>query len=254
MGYQSQPHGVTVQDTLSKAWEVMTKESTTLYGCSRLDAGVHANQYFVNLYTRSQRSLEEIYRALNGILRSQLGANISIYNAKEVEPDFNARFDTLGKHYRYRLWYGRGHHAAHTPAAWPVRSRKFDFQILTQALSPLIGLHDFAAFRASDCTAKTTVRKIETIDVWCNALYPEAITIDVWGEGFLKNMVRNIVGTAVDAAVGKLCSTATSKALLHMDRTQIGQCAPAHALTLQRVYYDAQQWAEALRGTAHRSL
>ena len=254
MGYQSQPHGVTVQDTLFRAWEVMTKESTTLYGCSRLDAGVHANQYFVNLYTRSERSLEDIFRALNGILRTQMRASISIYNAKEVEPDFNARFDTLGKHYRYRLWYGRGHHAAHTPAAWQVRSRTFDTQTLTDSLSPLIGLHDFAAFRASDCTAKTTVRKIERIDVWCNAHYPEAITIDVWGEGFLKNMVRNIVGTAVDVAIGKLCSSTTAKALVHLDRTQIGQCAPAHALTLQRVFYESQQWNAALSGHEHSFL
>lgn len=254
MGYQSQPHGITVQDTLSKAWEVMSKESTTLYGCSRLDAGVHANQYFVNLYTRSSRSLEEIFRALNGILRTQMGANISVYNAREVEPDFNARFDTLGKHYRYRLWYGRGHHASHTPAAWAVRSRNFDSKILSDSLSALVGLHDFAAFRASDCTAKTTCRKIERIDVWCNAHYPEAITIDVWGEGFLKNMVRNIVGTAVDAAIGKLCSSASAQALFHLDRTRIGQCAPAHALTLQRVFYDHQQWADALSGNLHRSM
>lgn len=254
MGYQSQPHGITVQDTLSKAWEIMTKEPTTLYGCSRLDAGVHAHQYFVNLYTRSSRSLEDIFRGLNGILRTQLGANISVYNAKEVESDFNARFDTLGKHYRYRLWYGRGHHAAHTPASWPIRSRTFDAQILNGSLSSLVGLHDFAAFRASDCTAKTTVRKIERIDVWSNSQYPEAITIDVWGEGFLKNMVRNIVGTAVDAAIGKLCSSAAAQALIHLDRTQIGQCAPAHALTLQRVFYEPQQWSEALSGHAHRTL
>lgn len=254
MGYQSQPHGVTVQDTLAKAWRVMTKESTTLYGCSRLDAGVHANQFFVNLYTRSQRSPDEIYRALNGILRTQMGAQISVYSAKEVDSGFNARFDTLGKHYRYRLWYGRGHHAALTPAAWAVRSRTFDDQVLRESLAVLIGRHDFAAFRASDCTAKTTVRKIERIDVWSNSHYPEAITIDIWGEGFLKNMVRNIVGTAVDSAIGKLCSSAAAQALSHLDRSRIGQCSPAHALTLQRVFYQPEVWSAALEGNSHRGL
>lgn len=252
MGYQSQPHGVTVQDTLAKAWEIMTKEKTTLYGCSRLDAGVHADQYCLNLYTRTDRSPEQIYRALNGILRTQLGVSISVYDAREVDSGFNARFDTLGKHYRYRLWYGRGHHAALTPAAWAVRSRQFEATILHDSLTSLIGQHDFAAFRASDCTAKTTVRKIERIDIWSHAQFPESITIDVWGEGFLKNMVRNIVGTAVDSATGKLCSSAARQALAHLDRSQIGQCAPAHALTLQRVFYEPLQWNNALSGDSHR--
>jgi tRNA pseudouridine38-40 synthase len=253
MGYQSQPHGVTVQDLLGKAWQIMTQEKTVLYGCSRLDAGVHANQFFVNLYTRHSRSCEEIYRSLNGILRTQLNVAISVYEAREVEPDFNARFDTKGKHYRYRLWYGRGHHASHTTAAWAVRSRAFEPEILTNALNQSVGEHDFSAFRASDCTAKSTVRKVERVDVWRHPVYPEALTVDVWGEGFLKNMVRNLVGTAVDVATGKLCSSAVIDALQHLDRTRIGQCAPAHALTLQRVFYTSADWHEALQGTVHRT-
>ena len=253
MGYQSQPHGVTVQDLLSKAWVTLTQENTTLYGCSRLDAGVHANQYFVNFYTRSSRSCEEIHRSLNGILRSHLNVAISVYNARDVEPDFNARFDTLGKHYRYRIWYGRGHHASLTTAAWAVRSREFNAEILSSALNELTGAHDFSAFRASDCTAKSTVRKVERIDVWAHPFYPEAIVIEVWGEGFLKNMVRNMVGPAVDMATGKLCSTTMTDALKHLDRTRIGQCAPAHALTLQRVFYIPSQWNDALKGSAHRN-
>lgn len=252
MGYQSQPHGVTVQDMVNKAWHIMTQETTVLYGCSRLDAGVHANQYFLNLYTRSVRSCEEIYRSLNGILRTQLNVPISVYQARDVEPDFNARFDTQGKQYRYRLWYGRAHHAALTTAAWSVRSRSFEPENLISALSQVIGEHDFAAFRASDCAAKSTVRKVERVDVWKHPVYPEALTVDVWGEGFLKNMVRNIVGTAVDVATGKLCSSALVDALQHLDRTRIGQCAPAHALTLQRVFYSEADWQEALQSMAHR--
>lgn len=253
MGYQSQPHGVTVQDTLSRAWHIMSGETTTLYGCSRLDAGVHANQYFVNLYTRSQRTCEEIYRALNGILRTQFKVAISVYNAQVVADDFNARFDTQGKHYRYRLWYGRGHHASLTTAAWAVRSREFNAQLLSESLSEAIGEHDFSAFRASDCTAKSTVRKIERIDVWQHLLYPEALTIDIWGEGFLKNMVRNLAGTAVEIATGKLSRSAVKDALEHLNRQRVGQCAPANALTLQRVFYEREQWQEALTSTLHRS-
>ncbi|MEY4064843.1 MAG: hypothetical protein RIR26_1051 [Pseudomonadota bacterium] len=253
MGYQSQPHGVTVQDLISKAWLTLTRESTTLYGCSRLDAGVHATQFFINLYTRTERSCEDIARSLNGILRAQMNVAISVYEVSDVPPEFNARFDTLGKHYRYRIWYGRGHHAQLTTAAWAVRSRNFSSEALASSLNQAVGLHDFTAFRASDCTAKSTVRRIERIDVWPHPLYPEAMTIDVWGEGFLKNMVRNLVGTAVDVATGKLCSSAISDAFEHSERTRVGQCAPAHALTLQRVFYTAAEWEKALQGSAHRN-
>lgn len=253
MGYQSQPHGVTVQDMLGRAWQTMSGEITTLYGCSRLDAGVHAHQYFVNLFTRSTRPCEDIHRSLNGILRTQLNVAVSVYNAREVTDDFNARFDTLGKQYRYRLWYGRGHHASLTTSAWAVRSREFDPELLNASLHDAIGEHDFSAFRASDCTAKSTVRRIERVDVWQNPFYPESLTVDVWGEGFLKNMVRNLMGTAVEIATGKLCSTSLKDALSHGDRQRVGQCAPAHALTLQRVFYDKNQWQEALTSNAHRS-
>jgi len=242
MGYQSQPHGQTVQDTLSKAWQILTRESSTLYGCSRLDAGVHAQQFFINLYTRSARSGEDIARSLNGILRAQMNVAISVYRCFDVSPDFNARFDTLGKHYRYRLWYGRGHHAHLTPAAWAIRSRMFDLELLRSALNQCMGTHNFSAFRASDCTSKTTVRTIHRISVTQDEFYPEAVTIDFWGEGFLKNMIRNLVGTAVDVAIGKYPLSTISEAFIHLDRTRAGQCAPAHALSLERVFYSTDEW------------
>lgn len=246
MGYQSQPHGNTVQDTLSKAWSTLTRETTTLYGCSRLDAGVHAQQFFLNLFTRCPRECEDITRSLNGILRSGMNAAISVYRCFDVGPDFNARFDTLGKHYRYRLWYGRGHHAELTPAAWAVRSRSFDIGALNEALQCCVGNHDFSAFRASDCTAKSTIRRIERIAVTRDDLYPEALVLDFWGEGFLKNMIRNITGTAVEIAIGKLEADTFLEAFKHCDRTRVGQCAPAHALTLQRVFYNPDEWKTAI--------
>lgn len=246
MGYQSQPHGNTVQDTLNKAWLTLTQETTTLYGCSRLDAGVHAQQYFLNLFTRNTRDGEDITRSLNGILRSGMNTAISVYRCFEVSPDFNARFDTLGKHYRYRLWYGRGHHALLTPAAWAVRSREFNTVRLNQALQDCVGEHDFSAFRASDCTAKSTVRKIMKISVQQDGQYPESLCIDFYGEGFLKNMIRNLIGTAVEVAIGKLPQNSVKSAFEHLERTRVGQCAPAHALTLERVFYAQEEWLKAV--------
>lgn len=246
MGYQSQPHGNTVQDTLNKAWLTFAQENTTLYGCSRLDAGVHAQQYFLNFFTRTTRDCEDITRSLNGILRSGMNTAISVYRCFEVSSDFNARFDTLGKHYRYRLWYGRGHHALLTPAAWAVRSREFNTELLNQALQDCTGEHDFSAFRASDCTAKSTVRKIMKVSIQKHDQYPESICVDFFGEGFLKNMIRNLIGTTVEIAVGKLPIDTVKSAFAHLDRTRVGQCAPAHALTLERVFYAQEEWHKAI--------
>lgn len=241
-GYQSQPHGNTVQDYLNQAWMILTQEKTVLYGCSRLDAGVHARQFFVNLYTRTPRSCEDIMRSLNGILRSHLKLPISVYRCFDVGPDFNARFDALGKHYRYCLWYGRGHHAQLTAAAWAVRSREFHLPLLRQALLACVGTHDFSAFRASDCNAKSTIRSILRVSIHQDSIYPEALTVDFWGEGFLKNMIRNIIGTVVDMATEKLPADTIENAFIHGERTRIGQCAPAHALTLERVFYEEPEW------------
>ncbi|MEN9809562.1 MAG: hypothetical protein RLZZ488_1129 [Pseudomonadota bacterium] len=245
MGYQSQPHGNTVQDTLSRAWQTLTQETPTLYGCSRLDAGVHAQQFFLNVFSRTNRSNEDITRSLNGILRSGMQANVSVYRCFDAGPDFNARFDTLGKHYRYRLWYGRGHHAQLTPAAWAVRSRDFSIETLRRTLQQCVGEFDFSAFRASDCTAKSTVRRIHKVEVGQDQLYPEAVFLDFWGEGFLKNMIRNLVGTGVEIATQKLSADALTAAFTHKDRTRVGQCAPAHALSLERVFYQQADWLRA---------
>ncbi|MFZ9520077.1 MAG: hypothetical protein ACO3A4_06315, partial [Silvanigrellaceae bacterium] len=117
---------------------------------------------------------------------------------------------------------------------------------LNEALQCCVGNLDFSAFRASDCTAKSTIRRIERIAVTRDDLYPEALVLDFWGEGFLKNMIRNITGTAVEIAIGRLEADTFLEAFKHCDRTRVGQCAPAHALTLQRVFYNPDEWKTAI--------
>lgn len=238
-GYQVQPHAKSVQQVVNAAWKIYTGEDVTLYACSRLDAGVHANHFVLNFYSASEKALEvhRLVRGLNGIFRACLKEPICVLDAALAPPLFNARFDAVGKHYRYLIWYGRGEHARLTPQCWLLKSSKQPAN-LEAILQEFEGTHDFSAFRASDCMAKSTVRTIRRIDVWSHPRFADLTIVDVWGEGFLKNMIRNIVGTGVDLAIGRLPRSTIAEGFQHGQRTRTGQCAPGHALTLQRVYYD----------------
>jgi tRNA pseudouridine38-40 synthase len=235
-GYQYQPHVFTVQEALTNAWFILSREQVELVGCSRLDAGVHAQHYVLNFYTDTVLTEERILKGLNGILHSHLQLSISIYAAEFVAPDFHSRFHALGKHYRYLIWYGFAEHSFFTPRCWHVKG-KLSLADIQLSLQEFIGEHDFAAFRSSDCSAKTTVRRIFNIDAWSHPFYSELLVVDVWGDGFLKNMIRNIVGTAVQIANGQLHKRTITDAFLHKDRTQTGMCAPAKALSLMQVFY-----------------
>jgi tRNA pseudouridine38-40 synthase len=224
-------------------WKTYRGEDPVLFGCSRLDAGVDANHFVLNFFTREEGlgSDEAILRSLNGILHSKMGLPVSVDEVARAEPDFNARFDAHGKHYRYLVWYGFRQHALLTPRSWAVRSRTAPGS-LGEILGEFVGLRDFAAFRASDCTAKNTVREIRAIRAWSHPRFPELTVLDFFGEGFLKNMIRNLVGTSVDCATGKLGLADIRAAFSHRDRERTGQCAPAHGLTLERVYYEVAEY------------
>lgn len=243
-GYQYQPHAFTVQEALTTAWKILTQEDVTLHGCSRLDAKVHAQSYVMNFYSNTGLDTLKIVRGLNGILHRNMKLDISIFACEFAEPYFHARFHAVGKHYRYLVWHGFSEHALFTKRCWHVRSKN-SLHNLEHILKQFEGEHDFAAFRASDCGAKTTVRRMHNIYVTQHPKYEQMHIVDVFGEGFLKNMIRNMVGTAVQIATEKLDKNTITDAFLHKDRTQIGTCAPAHALTLIDVYYDKEKFDSA---------
>lgn len=240
-GYQFQPHAKTVQEVFTSAWQILTREKVLLFGCSRLDAGVSANHFVLNLYSQTERSCALLAQGLNGILRTNLCEPIAVYSVEEAPPLFHARFDAVGKHYRYLIWYGHGRHALWEPHAWHLRS-KVPPSNLESEVQRFAGKHDFAAFRAQDCTARTTTRTIARVDCWQHPRLSELFVVDFWGDGFLKNMIRNMIGTAVDVCTKKLPSETIFDAFSHGDRTMIGQCAPAVGLTLERVYYSSEEF------------
>lgn len=240
-GYQYQPNQKTVQEVLTSAWKTLNREQVLLFGCSRLDAGVSASHFILNLYSQTEYDCERIVRGLNGVLQTVFRAPISVYSCEDAPPNFHARYDTVGKHYRYLIWHGRGSHALLTPHCWQVRSTESP-QNLANILSEFEGTHDFSAFRAQGCQSSTTERTIRRVDCWSHPKYSELTVCDFWGDAFLKNMIRNIVGTSVDVSTKKLPISIISQAFKHGNRESVGQCAPGHALTLEQVYYDFEQY------------
>lgn len=235
-GYQYQPNAITVQETLNSAWRILTGEVVTLYGCSRLDAQVHASHFVLNFLSDCNLEEEKIIRALNGILQNQFKANISVYNCEFVHKEFHARYNAVGKHYRYLIWVGQKKHALLTPQCWHIHSKNTPVN-LNSIFQQVVGEHDFSGFRASDCNAKHTIKRIYSVHISNHPQFPEMVRVDFFGDGFLKNMIRNIVGTAVQMAIGKLKEDCITKAFEHKNRELIGMCAPGSALTLMQVYY-----------------
>ena len=130
---------------------------------------------------------------------------------------------------------------------------------MREAAQHFVGRHDFAAFRASDCQSKTTQRNVTSVEVWSEALAPAderavdqspmAITIDVRGEAFLKNMVRIMVGTLVEVGLGRRAPSTVADLLNGGNRSEAGQTAPARGLSLEEVFWPST-WPPSARASA----
>lgn len=245
-GWQRQANGPTVQGHLEAALGKLLAHEVTVVGASRTDAGVHARGQVASFRIERAIPLHGIRRGLNSLLP----AAIAVASASEAADDFHPRFSATGKHYRY-LVFTRDersprwrHRAWHHPGA-------LDLAAMRQAGAALIGEHDFAAFRAAGCTARTTVRKIEEIAITapgeargdaaiCDC-DPRMIAIDVRGNAFLRNMVRIVVGTLVEVGEGRRSVGQVAEILASRDRTQAGLTAPAHGLELISVRYDGRK-------------
>lgn len=229
-GWQRQDNGPTVQGHLEDALATLLQHAAPCAGASRTDAGVHALGQVAAFRTERTIPLHGIRRGLNSLLPP----SISIRDAQEAHDDFHPRFSARGKHYRYTLLARPDRSPLWRDRAWHVRA-PLDVDAMRAAAAPLLGEHDFAAFRAAGCTAKTTTRFIESIDVTRDG---DLVHVDLRGNAFLRNMVRIIVGTLVDKP------SQTAEILAGLDRTKAGITAPAQGLTLMSVRYVSSREVE----------
>jgi tRNA pseudouridine38-40 synthase len=230
-GWQSQKGSgkPTIQDTLEHAIRRITEEDARTYSSGRTDAGVHALGHVANFQTSSTIPAKAWAPVLNHVLPD----DIRVQSSEEVSPDFHARYSALGKIYHYRILNRRAPSALYRHYSWHVNTR-LNLRNMRSAAACLVGEHDFSAFRSSGCSAKNPVRTLRAITIKKNG---EFVDIFLEADAFLMHMARNIVGTLVEAGLGRYTVDAVKEALASRDRNKAGRAAPACGLYLLRVYY-----------------
>lgn len=228
-GWQVQENAVTVQSTLQDAVERILGVRENIIGCSRTDAGVHAEMFCCNMRTEKEMPPEKLQTALNAVLPR----DIAVLSIKEVPYEFHARYDCKGKVYKYLIWNARTRNpfyenrAYHYP--WPL-----DVSVLNEQIKAFLGTHDFSAFCASGSSVEDRVREITRAEILRNG---DLVEIYIGGNGFLYNMVRIMVGTLLGIQAGNIPKSSIPWILEEKDRQNAGVTAPAHGLYLHEVRY-----------------
>lgn len=232
-GWQIQPRDLTVQQLLQEAWQSVTGESIGIVASGRTDSGVHALGQVCSLASESALSCTALMRALN----ANLPADIRVLLVDEAPEGFHAIRAAIEKTYRYQIQFGphpsvllRRHH-------WYVRGQ-LDVPAMREGAAALIGEHDFASFQAVGAERKSTVRtvtKIHLMDRESDGYLQ--LWIEISANGFLYNMVRNIVGSLVLVGRHRKPPTWIAGVLAARDRRAAGPTAPARGLILLQVRY-----------------
>lgn len=233
-GWQTQPGKRTVQGTVEAVWRQITGEPIRLVASGRTDAGVHALAQVASCNSRTRLSCETLCRALN----AELPAEIGVLEVAEAPHGFHALRDARGKRYRYVIQDGRPRDVFSRDYAWYIVQR-LDETAMQAAATTLLGRQDFAALQTAGSARVSTVRTITDVDV---RRPPDPrygrLVVEVAADGFLYNMVRNIVGSLVEVGRGKRPPEWLSRVLASGDRRLAGATAPPQGLFLVEVHYD----------------
>jgi tRNA pseudouridine38-40 synthase len=232
VGWQRQPAGQSVQGLLEDALLPIESRAVTVHGAGRTDAGVHALGQVASVSLGASLDAATLGRALNAVLPE----DVRIIQVEEVAPSFHARFDARAKTYEYRILNAPFADAFMYRYAWHI-PQPLDFEQMRAAAASLVGRHDFAAFQGSGSVVQSTERTIEDIAWEAGGTFDRPLVFRVTGDGFLRHMVRNIVGTLVEAGAGRLAPAQVRDILASRSRVQAGRTAPARGLFLAQVRY-----------------
>jgi len=232
-GFQVQPGLRTVQGELCRALSEALGFPCKVTGCSRTDAGVHANEFCVTIECDGATvPADKLPVAVARFLPNDL----SLYYAEECDEKFHPRYDVVSKEYLYRIRNRRIYDPFDFGRAWflPRTVDERGISKMKEAAAHILGKHDFSAFMSEGSDTEDTVRTVFSLDVEKNG---DLIEIRISADGFLYNMVRIIVGTLIEVAFGRFSPGSISDIIESKDRKKAGMTAPADGLYLNRVKY-----------------
>jgi tRNA pseudouridine38-40 synthase len=230
-GWQRQIAGMdSVQERVERAASRVCRQPIIVSGASRTDAGVHALGQSANFFTSN---LAIPLRGLRRAMNSALPRDIAIVSAREAPEGFQASRSAVGKTYRYRIWVAPLRPATIEDQVYHYW-RSLDVEPMRQAAARVVGRHDFRGFATSLEERPDTVRTVHACQVSTGECEAQVI---VQGDGFLYNMVRNIVGTLIEVGRGRWGAERIDKILASCDRADAGPTAPPQGLTLVCVHY-----------------
>ncbi|MEJ2170908.1 MAG: tRNA pseudouridine(38-40) synthase TruA [Desulfobacterales bacterium] len=229
-GWQRQKNDRTVQQAIETAILAMTGQHVSLTGSGRTDAGVHAQAQVANFKCETNLGPQDFLGGLNSLTDE----DIVIASCEQVDASFHARYEVKSKVYVYRILNRSISAAIFRQYAWHVR-KKLNLETMRAAIPHLVGSHDFKAFEGAGSSRSHTTRC-----VYHAGLTEEKdgyLAFEIEADGFLRFMVRNIVGTLVDVGLDKISPDEFRRILMSKDRGQAGATAPAHGLFLKKVRY-----------------
>ena len=239
-GWQVQKDATTVQGIIEDRVQRITGERLSVLGASRTDAGVHALGQVAVFRTKSRLDAETMKRALNAVLPR----DIRVLDISVIDDLFHPREDAVKKNYFYIITNQRKSSVFFYRHSWLV-PQSLDLDSVTEASRVLVGRYDFSSFMGTGSDVKDfvreiyslTVERLESIDFMTVSLKGNFIKISTEADGFLRHMVRNIVGTLVEIGRGRMPANKMKEILASRDRRLAGQTAPASGLFLDRIVY-----------------
>ncbi len=227
-GWQIQPNGVSVQETLEKALFTISRREFSITGQGRTDAGVHALKTFAHLDTEDKPYPEDVWAYK---LNSVLPPDIAIHRIFKVKKDAHARFSATGRSYRYRICTRKN--PFETGRAW-IHLRKPDINLMKKASEFLKGRHDFTSFSSAKSDTENRVCTISHLELVETG---DMIYMDITADRFVMNMVRTIMGTLTEVGLGKRTPESVKTILNAKNREMAGENAPPQGLFLMDVAY-----------------
>lgn len=228
-GWQVQKNAVSVQEVFQNAVEKVFLKRLDVKGCSRTDAGVHANMYCLTLKTDMNISCDGVIFALN----THLPNDIAVVGCREVSEDFHPRYSCKSKEYIYKIYNGKIRDPFYSKYAFHYRYT-LDEEYLNRECKAFIGTYDYRGFCSAKSDVEDTVRTVKNFEVWRDG---DMVYFKVEADGFLYNMVRIMAGTLLFVSEGKIGPGELADIIRSKSRKTAGRTAPPQGLYLNKINY-----------------